>query len=126
MGGKEIKSYEGTPSPITGRKAQGEIMKEDVLRLKAGLEARRNFLVLEWGVIYTPTNEETTERIIGKTGTILSENSYSVAGNKIDYFGGAGIEVGKIGKLKARFIIGGETGKGVYGKVGLGIPISKN
>jgi len=126
MGGKETTNYEGTVSIITGRKAVGEIGKEDLLKLKAGLETRFGIFVAEGGIVYIPTNETTDEKIIARNGNVLSENSYSISGNKIDYFGGVGIEVGEVGKLKFRMLFGGETGKGVYGKLGIGIPLSKN
>ena len=127
LGKKEqTDSYEGVVSATTGRKFKGTITREDILRLKLGLEARLGLFVLEGGVIYMPTIETTNEQVIGRTGNVLTENSYSISGNQVDYFGGVGLELGKPGKITFRALVGGETEKGAYVKLGIGIPLSKN
>ena len=134
MGGTSvIDSYNGTPSETTGRKAVGSITRDSLLKLKASLEARLGLtkdslisIIAEGGIVYTPFTDNTDEQIIGRNGNVLAENSYSVPGSQIDYFGGAGFEIGKVGKLKFRILMGGETEKGMYGKLGIGIPLSKN
>jgi hypothetical protein len=137
MGGeKVIDSYEGTPSETTGRKDVGTTTRDSLLKLKASLEARLGLsknpadavvsLIAEGGIVYTPFTDNTDEQIVGRSGNVLAEDSYSVPGSQIDYFGGAGFEIGKVGKLKFRILMGGETGEGAYGKLGIGIPLSKN
>ena len=119
-------SYEGEASATTGRKARGTIILRELARLKAGLELRLGNFIVEGGAIYTLTSEDTTEQILGRNGNVLSENKYSLPGNRIDYFGGIGLELGKADKLKFRILAGGESGKETkaYVKMGLGFPLS--
>jgi hypothetical protein len=114
----------------------GTTTRADTLRLKADLELRLGLskdpantiisILAEGGVVYVPFTDSTDEKIVGRNGNTLSENSYSLAGSQVDYFGGTGFEFGKAGNVKLRVLGGYETGKGAYGKVGVAIPLSKN
>jgi len=120
-----VDSYEGAVSATTGRQFKGKVTSEEILRLKASLEAKLGFFLAEGGVVYIPTNKNVLEQLYGRNGNVLKENSYSFSENVFNYFGGAGVEVGEEGKGKLRLIVGGETGKGLYIKSGFEIPLSK-
>lgn len=137
MGSSEITdSYIGDVSPATGRHAEGKITLQELLRLTASLEARLELskpqsefaigLLAEGGFVYIPTNEKTEEKIIGKSGNVLAQNSYSIPGSQIDYFGGVGFDFGKKGGVRFEALVGEESNKGAYAKLGMEIPISKN
>ncbi len=131
-----IDSYLGDDSPITGRHDEGKITMQEIIRLKAGLEARLELskptsklafgLLIEGGAVYIPTNEKVEEKIFSKTGEVLAQNSYSISGNQIDYYGGVGLDMGNKKGIRFNIIIGGESNKGAYAKLGMEIPVSKN
>jgi hypothetical protein len=121
IGNELISSYEGTPSQLTGRKFKGITTREDILRFKASLEARLGVLIVEGGAVYIPMIEKSIGQIIGRNGDVLKENSSSINKSQIDYFGGLGIEAGAL-----RILIGGESEKGMYAKLGFKIHFPKN
>lgn len=134
---KLVESYEGIADAITGRKAVGTITTKDLLRLKFGGEVKVKVygdntgrtinLLGEAGIVYTPTSEETIEQIIGRNGNVLKENQYSLAGNKLGYSAGLGVEFGNPEKVTLRVLAGSEFGKEMkpYAKLGLGFPLSR-
>jgi hypothetical protein len=118
-------SYEGATSEITGRKFIGTKVREEVIRLKAGLEGIvRLFkdvkIIGDAELVCIPTNEKATGQIIGRNGNILKENSSSTSENQINYSGAAGLEINEF-----RFLVGGEKGKGINFKLGYGFKFPK-